>query len=350
MTLVLPTSSDQACEQVMIGGRDMTAALVATEVIKDAVWSACRAPSLHNSQPWQWVFSGSQLRLFLDPSRVMDSDQSAREALIGCGAALDHLRVAVAAAGWRAQVDRFPNLDNPNHLASIDFTPIEFVTERDRLRASAIWERHTDRLPFSAPTDWQSFEPVMSNSVDGHAVHVGIIPENLRPQLVEAAQLAESLRLYDTSYHDELHWWTAPFEETEGIPHSSLVSAAEGDRVGVGRVFPVIRRPERRTEIPEDHSMILLLSTDHDNRADALACGEALSAILLECTMAGFASCPVTHLTEVPVTRDMIQSLMDHDAIPQVLIRVGVVPITEKTPEPTPRRPLSEVLRLRAYG
>jgi hypothetical protein len=328
----------------------MTATLVDAEVIKDAVWSACRAPSLHNSQPWQWVFSNGQLRLFLDPSRVMDTDQSAREALIGCGAALDHLRVAMAAAGWRAHIDRFPNLDSPNHLASINFTSMEYMTERDRHRASAIWTRRADRLPFSAPTDWKSFEPVMASSVDASAVHIDIIPEDLRPRLAEAAQIAESLRLYDTSYHDELHWWTAPFEKAEGIPHSSLVSAAEGDRVDVGRVFPVINRPERRTEIAEDHSMILLLSTDHDNPADALACGEALSATLLECTLAGFATCPVTHLTEVSVTRDLIRSLINHDAVPQVLVRVGVVPETGKAPPPTPRRPLSEVLRLRAFA
>ncbi len=327
----------------------MAATLVEAGVIEDAVGSACRAPSQHNSQPWQWVFSDGRLRLFLDPSRVMDTDQSARQALIGCGAALDHLRVAMAAAGWRAHIDRFPNPDSPNHLASIDFTPIEFMTERDRRRAGAIWERRTDRLPFSTPTDWMSFEPVMTTSIDGSAVHAEIIPENLRPQLLEAAQMAESLRLHDSSYHDELHWWTAPFEAEEGIPHSSLVSAAESDRVGVGRVFPVISGPERRTEVSEDHSMILVLSTDHANRADALASGEALSATLLECTMAGFATCPVTHITELPATRDLIRSLMHHDAVPQVLVRVGVVPLAEKPPRPTPRRPLSEVLRLRAF-
>src|ERR1035441_1364287 len=119
----------------------MPDAVVETGVIEDAVRTACRAPSMHNSQPWQWVFTGGQLRLFLDPSRVMDSDQSAREALIGCGAALDHVRVAMAAIGWQAHVDRFPNPDNPNHLASIDFTPAEYVTERDRRRGSAIWAR-----------------------------------------------------------------------------------------------------------------------------------------------------------------------------------------------------------------
>ena len=327
----------------------MTATLVEAGVIEDAVSSACRAPSLHNSQPWQWVFSDGRLRLFLDPSRVMDTDQSAREALIGCGAALDHLRVAMAAAGWQAHIARFPNADSPNHLATIDFTPIEYMTERDRRRANAIWERRTDRLPFSAPTDWQSFQPVMSSSVGGGTVHLDIIPEDLRPRLLEAAQMAESLRLYDSSYQDELLWWTAPFEEAEGIPHSSLVSAEESDRVGVGRVFPVVHRPERRTEISEDHSMILVLSTDHDDPADALATGEALSATLLECTMAGFATCPVTHPTELQETRDLIRSLMNHEAAPQVLVRVGVVPATERAPRPTPRRPLSEVLRLRSF-
>jgi len=327
----------------------MTTTLVETGVVEDAVSVACRAPSLHNSQPWQWVFSDGQVRLFLDPSRVMDTDQSAREALIGCGAALDHLRVAMAAAGWRAHVSRFPNSDNPNHLASIDFTPIEYMTERDRRRASAIWERRTDRLPFSAPSDWQSFEPVLASSVDSSSVHVDIIPEDMRPRVLEASQMAETLRLYDSSYHDELRWWTAPFEESEGIPHSSLVSEAENDRVGVGRVFPSIHRPDRRPEISEDESMILVLSTDHADRADALVAGEALSAILLECTMAGFATCPVTHLTELEDPRDLIRSLMTHKAVPQILVRVGVVPITEKAPKPTPRRPLSEVLRLRAF-
>jgi nitroreductase len=321
--------------------------VVETGVIEDAVRTACRAPSMHNSQPWQWVFTRGQLRLFLDPSRVMDSDQSAREALIGCGAALDHVRVAMAAIGWQAHVDRFPKPDNPNHLASIDFTRAEYVTERDRRRGSAIWARHTDRLPFSGPTDWESFEPVVGGSGNGGVVHLDVMSEDLRPQLMEAAQIAESLRLYNTRYHDELQWWTAPFEAEEGIPYSALVSAAESDRVGIGRVFPVPRRRERRLEIPEDHAKILLLSTDGDGRADALACGEALSAVLLECTMVGLATCPVTHITEVDVTRDLVASLMDRDVFPQMLLRVGVVPVTEKAPQPTPRRPMSEVLRMK---
>ena len=91
------------------------------------------------------------------------------------------------------------------------------------------------------------------------------IPDDLRPQLAEASQLTESLRLYDSSYHAELEWWTAAFEVSEGIPHSSLVSAAESDRVDVGRTFPVTHHRERRPEVDEDHAKVAVLSTYDDS-------------------------------------------------------------------------------------
>ena len=229
----------------------MPTTAVETDIIKDAVQTACRAPSLHNSQPWQWVLNRGQLRLFLEPSRVMDTDRSAREALISCGAALDHLRVAMAAAGWQSQIDRFPNPNSPNHLASIEFTPLDFVTDRDRRRASAISARHTDRLPFSAPTDWQSFEAVVASSVNREAVHLAVIADDLHPRLEEAAQIAESVRSYDTPYHNELHWWTAPFEASEGIPYSALVSAAEGDRVVSDESFRSAVGPNDASKFPK---------------------------------------------------------------------------------------------------
>ena len=41
-------------------------------------------------------------------SRVPRStDRSGREAIISCGAALDHFRVAMAAGGWNTTVDQF---------------------------------------------------------------------------------------------------------------------------------------------------------------------------------------------------------------------------------------------------
>lgn len=324
----------------------MPATTLRAEFIQHAVTLACRAPSLHNSQPWRWVFEHGALQLFLDRTRVLNYDQSRREALIGCGAALHHLRVAMAASGWQTDIKRFPDPDDPDHIATLEFAPMTQVTEADRRRADAILMRRSDRLPFSAPTGWESFTPALYQEVDADAVRLDVLPDDLRPQLAEASQIATSLRLYDSSYHTEIGWWTSEFRASDGIPYSSLVSAAESDRVDVGRYFPAPHSAERRVEIPEDHAEIVLLSTETDNREDALASGEALSAVLLQCAMAGLATCPLTHVTEVRTTRELVAQLLDYEGHPQVLIRVGVVPAMESLPPITPRRPLADVFRV----
>ncbi|MEB3981587.1 NAD(P)H nitroreductase [Mycobacterium sp. 663a-19] len=322
--------------------------LVDTNVLKAAVELACRAPSLHNSQPWRWVAERSRLHLYLDHARILYStDKSGREALISCGAALDHLRVAMAAAGWAAGTDRFPDPNDRDHLASLGFSPMSVVTEDDRRRADAILQRHTDRLPFLAPSNWESLEPVLRNAVDAvdaGTVHLDVLADELRPELARASQLTESLREYDSSYHTELDWWTNHFESVEGIPGSSLPSAAESGEVDVARRFPAGPHDLRRAYIGQDESKVLVLSTDEDTRDAALRCGEALSAVLLECTVAGLATCPLTHLTELWSSRNLIGSLTGREAMQQVLIRVGDAPALGEAPHMTPRRPVHEVL------
>ncbi len=173
--------------------------VVDSDVIKDAVELACRAPSLYNSQPWRWVSDGHVVDLFADPGRApTHTDTTGREALISCGAVLDHFRVAMTAAGWTAHVDRFPNPNNLDHLASIDFSPLGFVTEGHRLRADAIRIRRTDRLPFAAPPHWDTLVERLTGVV-GPDVRLDRVPHGGRPRLAEASQLTESARLYDSS-------------------------------------------------------------------------------------------------------------------------------------------------------
>ncbi|MDT5198866.1 MAG: hypothetical protein QOC69_1184 [Mycobacterium sp.] len=321
--------------------------MVDAEILKEAVHLACRAPSLHNSQPWRWVADGAGLHLFADRSRILSAtDKSGREALISCGAVLDHLCVAMAAAGWTANVDRFPNPNDFDHLASIDFSAMGLVTDGHRGRADAILRRRTDRLPLAEPTNWARFETLLRTAFDPDATHLDVISDELRPQLAEASQLTESLRLYDSSYHTELDWWTRSFDVSffDGISDSSLVSAAESDRVEIGRSFPETQHSERRPGIGKDHSKVLVLSTDEDTHDDALRCGEVLSAVLLECTLAGLATCTLTHLTELHSSRNLIGILTGRAAMPQLLIRVGEAPVLGELPHMTPRRPLLDVL------
>jgi hypothetical protein len=329
-------------------GEPMTTTAVATEVISRAVELACRAPSLHNSQPWRFVATASVVDLFGDPHRVVRStDSSGREAIISCGALLDHFRTAMAALGWNTSTDEFPNPNARQHLASIYFTPLEYVTQAWRDRADAISRRRTDRLPFGPPRDWEPFEAMLRNSPESDLVAVDVLADDARPHLREASRLTESLRRYDDFYHRELQWWTAPFRESEGIPSNQLVSWSESDRVAVDRRFPTGRVGDRRAATAEDQAKILVLSTPEDTGPAALHAGQALSKVLLECTMAGLATCCLTHITELEASRNIVRGLMARDAMPQVLIRVGTAPDVEVAPPPTPRRPLFDVLEFR---
>ncbi len=319
--------------------------LLDADVLRAAVQLACRAPSLHNSQPWQWVTQGAGLHLYVDHSRILYStDKSGREALISCGAVLDHLCVAMAAAGWTANIERFPNPNDLDHVASFDFSPMSLVADGDRRQANAIAHRHTDRLPFAAPNNWEYLEPALRNAVNAGTVHLDVIADELRPELARASRLTESLREYDSYYHTELDWWTNHFENSDGIPSSSLISAAESDQVDVGRPFPDSPHTQRHAYIGHDQSTVLVLSTDGDTHGEAVRTGEALSAVLLECTLAGMATCTLTHLTELWSSRNLIGNLTGRTAMQQVLIRVGEAPVLGEVPPMTPRRPLDEVL------
>jgi nitroreductase len=315
-------------------------------IVADAVALACRAPSVHNSQPWRFVADQSGLHLFIDTDRLVATDHSGRTALLSCGAVLDHLRVAMAAGGWDTRVNRYPDSADHTHVASVTFAPLATVTDAQRRRADAILQRRTDRLPFAAPRDWDTVLPILGDVLDETVAVLDVI-DDARAELAEAAQLSEALRLYDSEYHLELDWWTGPASVFDGIPRSSLVSAAESDRVDIGRVFPVTGgHEERRMGVPEDMSKVLVLSAHDDSPLSVLRCGELLSRVLLEATMAGLGTCPLTHVIELAASRDIIGSIVGRE-FPQVLVRVGHTPALDTCPPPTPRRRLDSVLELR---
>lgn len=326
----------------------MTHKVPEPDVIRDAVMLACRAPSLHNSQPWHWIANKGQLHLFVDRGALVPAvDPSGREMLLSCGAVLDHLRVAMAAAGWGVGVDRFPDPHEADHLATFDFSPRASISDEHRQRAGAILRRRTDRLPFAPPRRWGSLERQLRATVDGDAVTLGVIPEDARQQLAEASRLTEAIRRNDPSYQSELRWWTTPFELDHGVPPTSRASASEASRVDVARAFPTTGYGNRRSVIGVDQSKILVLCTRDDSGPEVLRCGEALSAVLLECTVAAVATCTLTHLTEVAPARGLIQRLSRQPGLPQLLIRVGQIPAVEQHVPATPRRPLNDVLEFR---
>lgn len=312
--------------------------------IEHAVRLAARAPSLHNSQPWRWEVDSETLRLFTVPERMLPTtDPSGRQMLISCGATLGHLRAALAADGWRAAVTRLPDPGHPALLAALTFDRSAGVTEPERARAAAIDRRYTDRLPFPPPPGWPEFEPELRSGFDSDGVGLDVLTRDDHAALADATKMTGARRRYDSAYHAELHWWAGHVIGGKGVPRTSLVSPAEHERVDIGRQFPATDT-DTDGATDEDRAAVLVLSTTGDSPGEHIRCGEALSAVLLDATAAGYATCPLTHLTEVPESRTAVRRLIGGERLPQILVRVGAPPHRDRPPARTPRLPLTDIL------
>src|SRR6266566_6300717 len=78
--------------------------------------AAIAAPSIHNSQPWQFVAwpADRVIEFYADPARTLRRrDPRGRAVHIACGSALFNLRLAIAQAGYEP-VARSPRPGRPD--------------------------------------------------------------------------------------------------------------------------------------------------------------------------------------------------------------------------------------------
>lgn len=325
----------------------MNTAVPDANVIQIAVDLACRAPSLHNSQPWRWRYSRGRLELFGDRSRLLgEADPVGRQLAISCGSALHHLEIAMTSLRWRSEVTILPGREPPGALASLLFRRDAHPQSHDFDLLTAIRRRRSDRRPFASPPHtFVDQLDRLTGLAARYGVHLDALGSQDRSTLVAATEASAGVRRYDAGYHAELYWWAGHERSTEGIPPDALATASESADVAAGRPFPAPQRRESAQPRGPDESSVLVLSTQSDTKAEWIACGRAFSAVVLDATVSQLATCPLTHLTEVRQSRDLIRSLVPHQGTPQILIRVGKAGAPASVPE-TPRRGLDEVLTI----
>ena len=116
---------------------------------------ACRAPSVHNTQPWSFRVHGSDIDLFADYKRqLVYADPNRRDLMVSCGAALHHVQVAAAALGWSARVHRLPDASDERHVASIHLTrarvPSTDTGVLETIASPSARHRALDRIPHTS--------------------------------------------------------------------------------------------------------------------------------------------------------------------------------------------------------
>ncbi|TWF75150.1 nitroreductase family protein [Pseudonocardia hierapolitana] len=319
--------------------------------LADAVEDALHAPSVHNSQPWRWRIGSDEVRLHADPQRhLVATDPDRRDLVLSCGAALHHLRVALAARGLRADIRRLPDPEDSTHLATVEVRP--GGEPADAALFPAIAERRTDRRRMSRrPVPAQHLNTLVEHAARNGATLVPVTRPAMRRQLVAAIVTAQRLQREDVGYASELRMWTNRLPGgRDGVPAANVAAPL------IGTLDPSPLRRFGRAELAQaarvaghgrgdDAAELLVVTTAGDETADRLRAGEATSAVLLAATRIGLATTPLSQAMEIDSSRLQVQrNVLGTPEFPQLVIRVGWSASGAPAPPATPRRELRSVL------
>jgi hypothetical protein len=314
--------------------------------------AASRAPSHHNAQPWVFRVLAREVEVFADRSRRMPIvDPDDRQLLIGVGAAVYGVRVALARLGLRAVVRLARDQARPDLAAVVTVSrePRGSVDPDAARLYGHLDRRRTVRGPFTDDALPVPVQVGLTDAVEQEGVSLHwVVRAGYRRDLAILTAAAEREQQADPDLRAEQARWVGPAATAAGagIPHSNLGTATAAADPGSAfplRDFaggdPAAGVPAHR---PEAHPGIAVLHTRTDRRADWLRAGQALHRLLLEASTAGFQASFLNQPLEVRRLREQIRADLGLSGHPQLVLRLGRP--RGPLPPPTPRRPASDVL------
>lgn len=318
-----------------------------------AVAVATRAPSILNTQPWQWQLAGGALELRADRARHLRSvDPDGHSLLLSCGAALHLARLALTADGFKVDIDHNPDHDDPDLLARITVRGRHEASVDDTEQVRAALQRRSERRPFAstviAP---QLIERLRKLSqFDGVSIRVPREGEEMIALAVAVAR-AEQLEQNDPAFRAELDAWIRTDDDTQpdGVPATAIPHVHAGHPrhtdVSVGDYgldtpgkLPIANEVDERP-------LLALILTAADDTISRVRAGEATMSMLVEAQRHGLASCIISQAFASAAARTWLRDKLAAAAFPQTMIRLGAMPAG--TPAPAaPRRPVADVLHI----
>lgn len=307
---------------------------------------ACRAPSVHNTQPWRWrIGRDDSIELYADRARQLPvADPAGRNLTISCGAALHHLIVAGRATGVTVTADLSPEPDDPNLLARTRLAPANLPKDGPDV-LDALERRCTDRRRFTSwPVPESRLTHLAQAAAGWGAYALPIVDPSARFRTELLLGRAQKEQRADPRFLAEQHVWTE-HSRHDGVPQPN---ATPRSRV------PASERSNRFAPDPpiassgamiENSDGLVTVCTAQDDQRSWLEAGQVLSALWLRATHEGLSLVPLSQVIEVEATRLALQDdILGGMAHTQILLRIGWQEIGRASLAPTPRRTLDDVL------
>lgn len=315
----------------------MTAAALTTEQIGILARAVSRAPSVHNSQPWQLLVRGTQVDL-LERREVelRRHDPFGRDRLLSCGAAAANLELAVRALGRECHLEYGVDV-----AATATVGRPHATSARDLALYQAIGRRRSYRHPFCSSRVPAAVRTAVAAA--GETTGVRFVAPGRLDKLAELLGFATRVLREDRGYQRELEVWTAHAHSRrlvgDGVASDALSAEA----------MPVAGLVRTDTPVPDDVVLagrlaaenLLIVCSDGDARVDHLAAGAALQRVWLTAAAKALSGSVLTQPLHLTGFRARLVSELALPGVPQAIFRFGY---PEVPAAPSPRLPLGELL------
>lgn len=322
-------------------------AAVSASQVRWLVEQACRAPSVHNSQPWRFGYATDRLELWADSARTMTaSDPDGRELTLSCGAALYNLRLAAGKIGVAAGVTLLPDLTAPRLLARIalrEGTPADADLRR---QYAALIRRHTHRGRFSDKPLAADLAVYLQRCADVEGATLMYVNQpGQRRRVVQLAGEAEHELATNPYVRAEVARWSPEpgTPRRDGVPATAYPARPRmvSDDLPA-RDFDQGRGHGLAATDDSPPGVIAVLTTERDTKRDWLIAGQAMERALIRAAQDWAFAALDSQLVEVASVRSELRRTLGISGYPQIVMRLGYA----TTAAATPRRPVGEVLDL----
>jgi len=278
---------------------------------------AALAPLETNWQPWTFQLGASQLELFAnaDPAREM-TDPDGREALIGCGAALHHLKLALKHFGNLGRVELFPDLAEPTLAARIHLGFGRTQEAQENILFAALTRRPPAASLGELPVS-ETMLTAINHAVATERGWLDFLQSETSRQRVAEIAFASAPRAMG---HDR--------DRSFGMNPSALGMNSRDFAFDHRPIYSqsITAAPPRTLAI--SGATIAVIKTKTDDKHGWLAAGQTLARAVLQAQALGLAWAfvnPVRHRE----TREALRMGIGHKGFAQVILRFGAVTPTD---------------------